>query len=133
MARLEEDICLPEDSVIPVGRHMHKVWRVGNRSDVPWPHGSRLVFAAGVDRVCNAPDSIPVPSVAPGERFDLVLEVRARFGSVFAGFHHFAPQRGKAIYRRVAARGRPESPVRRTLPDSRPGRADGRRRGGRRR
>jgi uncharacterized protein YkwD len=72
------DVTVPDDTFFRKGETFTKVWKLRNEGTCSWDSGYALVFAGG--HILNAPLTIPLPiQVAPGEIFDLSLDMAAPF------------------------------------------------------
>ncbi len=69
------DLTLPDGTVVSPGQSLHKVWRVRNTGTSTWDSGYELVFVGG-DQM-SAPDSVPVPTTAPGATADVAVDMIA--------------------------------------------------------
>jgi hypothetical protein len=54
----------------------HKVWRLRNDGSEPWPSDTVLLRVSQKTNELNAPDSVVVGSVSPGETIDVVVPMR---------------------------------------------------------
>eukprot|EP00039_Didymoeca_costata_P000118 m.44181 g.44181 ORF g.44181 m.44181 type:complete len:273 (+) comp10064_c0_seq1:246-1064(+) len=69
------DVTIGEGEEIPPGAEFTKTWRLRNTGDIPWPHGSVLVYIQG-DRM-GGPEFVSVESLAPGQVSDISVQLRA--------------------------------------------------------
>lgn len=69
------DVTVPDDSVWQPGTSFTKVWRMRSTGCAPWPPGTRWVFVSGTRM--DAPPSVEVPPVAPGDTIDISVSMRA--------------------------------------------------------
>ncbi|MEA3375394.1 MAG: NBR1-Ig-like domain-containing protein [Chloroflexota bacterium] len=94
------DVTVPDDAEFDPDEDFVKTWRIRNKGTCEWEAGTEAVFVSG-DQL-DAPDSVPVGTVAPGSTTDISVNMTApsepgtyrgnwqlqapddtRFGSVF--------------------------------------------------
>jgi len=63
------DVTIPDGTVVLPGVSVDKVWRLRNTGTCDWGAGYRWVYVGGEQLA--APDSVPVPTTAPGQEVDL--------------------------------------------------------------
>jgi hypothetical protein len=74
-AAFVSDVTIPPGTAFPPGVRMDKVWQVRNSGTCAWGVGYDLVFLEGED--LGAPETLPVPPTAAGERVDLTVTLWA--------------------------------------------------------
>jgi uncharacterized protein YkwD len=94
-AILLEDVTIPDDTRLAAGQHFTKTWKLQNNGTCPWSDYS-LAFVAG-DRM-SAPESMPVPPVAPGDSVGLsVSMVAPSTDGVYTGYFELRSADGRAV------------------------------------
>lgn len=92
-AEFVEDVSLADGSVIDAGAVLHKVWRLRNSGEVPWPQGTVLMFMRG-DFIPET-KSVPV-ACEPGATVEVAMDLTAPS----------EPGRAKAFFRLALPSGR---------------------------
>jgi hypothetical protein len=68
-------VTIPDHTQIPAAQQFDKVWRMSNTGSCSWEQGTVLVFVSGFKM--SAPDTVPVPSTAPGGTADIGVTMYA--------------------------------------------------------
>jgi len=101
LASFVSDVTVPDGSEILANTKFIKIWKMRNDGLNAWPAGTKLIWIGG-DKYGHSGD-VPVPSVAPGDEFDISIELVA---PSIKGFSYFA---GKYVgyWRLATASGEP--------------------------
>lgn len=73
-ARFVRDVTIVDGTVMSPGQRFTKIWRLSNSGTTTW-RDTRLVFVSGAQM--GAPDSVSVPTTAPGETVDITVPMIA--------------------------------------------------------
>lgn len=73
--RFVSDLNLPDGTLIRAGQTFTKMWLVRNSGTAVWGNGQELAFFG--DDQMEGPNSIPLPSLAPGQTGTISLRLRA--------------------------------------------------------
>jgi len=69
------DVTVPDNTQFDNGKEFEKTWRVSNSGTCAWPEDTVLAFSSGTQM--DAPASVPVGAVAPGEQKDVTVKMKA--------------------------------------------------------
>jgi hypothetical protein len=69
------DVTIPDHTPVQAAQQFDKVWRMSNSGSCSWEQGTELVFVSGFKM--SAPDSVAVPSTAPGATADIGVTMYA--------------------------------------------------------
>ncbi len=76
MAQFDEDISIPDDTVVAPGEAFTKIWRLKNNGACTWTIGYQIIFDDG--DAMGAPVSVPMPSaVSPNGTVDISIDMTA--------------------------------------------------------
>jgi len=74
-ARWVKDVTVPDNTRFEKGKEFDKTWRVRNTGTCSWPADTVLAFVSGAK--LDAPDSVPVGPLEPGEEIDVTVKMKA--------------------------------------------------------
>jgi uncharacterized protein YkwD len=87
-AAFYEDVTIPDETMFRQGTHFTKTWRLQNAGTCAWGAKYALVSAGG--DLMNGPQSMPMPDVAPGQIFNLSVDLVAPVnGGAYTGDWEF--------------------------------------------
>lgn len=74
-AKFVSDVTIPDGTLLQPAEPFVKVWRVRNTGNCAWDNSFRLNFVGGAQM--GAPESNPVPAIAPQGEGDITLNMQA--------------------------------------------------------
>ncbi|RLC62350.1 MAG: hypothetical protein DRI48_09650, partial [Chloroflexi bacterium] len=74
-ARYVADVTIPDDTQLENGEEFEKTWRVRNTGTCAWPEDTVLAFVKGSQM--DAPDSVEVGAVEPGDEVEVTVKMTA--------------------------------------------------------
>ncbi|MDE2179452.1 MAG: CHAP domain-containing protein [candidate division NC10 bacterium] len=74
-AQFVADVTIPDGTTLQPGQSFTKTWRLRNTGGTTWGSGYRLGFVSGA--ALSAPNSVPVPVMAPGSTADVSVNMVA--------------------------------------------------------
>jgi hypothetical protein len=74
-ARYAADVTIPDDTQLDNGEEFEKTWRVRNAGTCAWPEDAVLAFSSGTQM--DAPESVEVGQVEPGEEVEVTVKMKA--------------------------------------------------------
>jgi len=69
------DVTIPDGTQLDNGEEFDKTWRVRNNGSCAWPEDTVLAFASGAQM--DAPESVEVVAVEPGEEVEVTVKMKA--------------------------------------------------------
>ena len=73
-ARYAADVTIPDDTQLDNEEEFEKTWRVRNAGTCAWPEDTVLAFSSGTQM--DAPESVEVGGVEPGESVDVSVKMK---------------------------------------------------------
>ena len=95
-ADYQEDVTVPDNTVLEPSEPFVKTWRVLNSGTCAWGSGYRLQFMAGTQM--GGSDAVRVPEAAPGESVEVSVELIAPEGrGAYRGDWQMRSARGESF------------------------------------